>query len=132
MMTSDAPSPQDVVAGYEALLRQTRRMLEATERQEWETLVTYESDYVLQTRRLRRLDETVALTDAHRRHKAELIEHILENNLRVRDRLMARRDELGKLIGTSRRQQSISRAYGVPPSNIAHIDTSSPDGKSYT
>ncbi|SDN88137.1 flagellar protein FliT [Halomonas shengliensis] len=131
-MTADAPSPQDVVAGYEALLLQTRRMLEATDRQEWETLVSYESDYVLQTRRLRRLDETVPLTDAHRRRKAELIEHILENNLRVRDRLVVRRDELGELIGTTRRQRNLSRAYGVQPVSTAHLHTPTSDDTSHT
>lgn len=131
-MTSNAFSSKDVVAGYETLLQQTRCMLEATNRQEWETLVSYEADYVLQTEQLKRLDATVPLTEAHQRRKAELIERILENNLHVRDRLMARRDELGELIDTSRRQRNLSRAYGVHPSNQTHLDSLSPDNKSLT
>ncbi|MDW7745263.1 flagellar protein FliT [Halomonas sp.] len=129
-MTSYAFSSKDVVAGYETLLQQTRRMLEATSRQEWETLVSYEAYYVLQTEQLKRLDATVPLTEEHQRRKAELIEQILENNLHVRDRLMARRDELGELIDTSRRQRNLSRAYGVRAGK--HTSSLSPDNKSLT
>ncbi|MFP4137028.1 MAG: flagellar protein FliT [Halomonas sp.] len=129
-MNSHSPSADDVVAAYEALLHQTRRMLEATNRQDWGTLVAYEADYVMQTHHLRQLDAHVPLTEMDRQRKAQLIEDILENNLRVRDGLMARRDELGELIGISRRQRNLSRAYGVQPDNAFRHPTRSPDDKS--
>lgn len=131
-MTHKTSSPQDVVAGYEALLQQTQRMLEASSHQEWDTLIAYEANYVSQTERLKELDEAVLLTGARRKRKAELIEQIMVNNRRVRDRLMARRDELGELLDTSRRQRDLSRAYGVKPNQHTHLDNALTDNKSLT
>lgn len=128
-MFSDTSSPQGVIAAYEALLKQTHRMLEAAHRQEWETLITYQADYVMLTDRLQQLGEAVPLTEALRQRKADLIERILDNNLHLRERLMMRREELGELIDTSRHQRNLSRAYGVPAGS-RHADHRSTNDKS--
>ncbi|MDT0500528.1 MULTISPECIES: flagellar protein FliT [unclassified Halomonas] len=130
-MPTDTTSSQGVIAAYETMLLQTRRMLEAAHRQEWDTLITCQTEYVLQTEHLKKLDEAVTLTEAHRQQKADLIKRILENNLQLRDQLMTRREELGELIDTSRQQRNLSRAYGVPAGGrqASYLDSHSTNKK---
>lgn len=130
-MSADTSSPQGVIAAYEAMLQQTQCMLEAAHRQEWETLITHQTEYLLQTDRLQQLDEAIPLTETLRQRKADLIERILDNNLHLRNHLMARREELSELIDTSRQQRNISRAYGVPAGgHPPRIDSHSSNDKS--
>ncbi len=109
----NSATPGALVEAYEALLAQTDRMLEAARGAEWASLVDQEADYVLQVERVQRLDAEVALAPEARERKSALLERILENDLEIRRRLIERRDELGELIGTTRRQRNLRRAYGV-------------------
>ncbi|WP_445001201.1 flagellar protein FliT [Halomonas mongoliensis] len=80
---------------------------------EWEALVEQESRYLVQVERIRRMDAQQSLSGERAAHKATLLEQILEQDMEIRQCLVARRDELGRLIGNSRRQQSLNRAYGA-------------------
>ncbi|ATJ84640.1 flagellar protein FliT [Halomonas beimenensis] len=102
----------EIIAGYEALLAISEAMLAAARDADWPTLVEQETDYVRRVERLSRLDAEHPLDEHRQRRKAELLERILDNDLEVRQRLIRRRDELGELIGTSRRQRDLQRAYG--------------------
>lgn len=106
-------SQQAIVEGYEALLTCTRLMLESAREADWPALITQEGDYVIQVERLARLDAQLELDTDNRHRKAQLLEQILENDLEIRKRLIERRDELGKLIGTTQRQRDLRRTYGV-------------------
>ncbi|SEL74989.1 flagellar protein FliT [Halomonas daqiaonensis] len=106
-------SQQALVEGYQALLSRTRTMLASAHDADWSALVDQEGEYVMQVERLARLDAELHLDADHQLHKAQLLEQILENDLEIRERLIERRDELGKLIGTTQRQRSVRRAYGA-------------------
>ncbi|MFG6176452.1 flagellar protein FliT [Halomonas sp. THAF12] len=111
---TDTPeaSQEAVIAGYQALLARSERMLALAREADWSALVDQEADYVQQVERIAELDARHALEREAQNRKAELLERILENDLEVRRHLMQRRDELGELIGTSRRQRDLQRAYG--------------------
>lgn len=106
-------SQQAVVEGYEALLSRTRLMLASVHEANWSALVDQEGDYVVEVERLARLDAELHLDADNQVHKAQLLEQILENDLEIRERLIERRDELGKLISATQRQRSLRHAYGV-------------------
>jgi flagellar protein FliT len=80
---------------------------------EWEALVEQESRYLVQVERIRRMDAQQSLSGERAARKAALLEQILEQDMEIRQCLVSRRDELGRLIGNSRRQQSLNRAYGA-------------------
>lgn len=109
-----APVSSDAVLdAYTRLLTRSESMLEAALAADWEALVDQETEYVQQVERLPTLDAGTSLDGEAQRHKAELLERILENDLEIRRHLIQRRDELGELIGVSRRQRDLQRTYGA-------------------
>lgn len=101
-----------LLAAYESLLNASQSMLATARAADWGALVEQESDYLVRVERIRRMDAQQRLDDAAASRKAALLERILEQDMEIRRRLVERRDELGRMIGSSRRQQALSRAYG--------------------
>ncbi|WP_181872711.1 flagellar protein FliT [Billgrantia montanilacus] len=119
MAMNNAGGPEAVIAGYVELQKQVAAMLELVHGGEWETLIERQADYLQLAERLRRLDAEVPLADADAARKAELLESILVDDLSIREQLMARRDELGQLLDSSRRQRDLHRSYGRQASSVA-------------
>ncbi|MBD3894459.1 flagellar protein FliT [Halomonas sp. ML-15] len=86
-------------------------MLKLARDEAWGELIELQSRYVIEVERLSRMEQELVLDAPHRQRKAALLEAILERDREVRERLVARRDELGALIGTSQRRRDLSRAY---------------------
>lgn len=117
------PDAQQVlIAAYEALLSRSSRMLDSARAADWETLVDQETEYVVQVEHLGRLDAELPLDDERVARKAELLERILDQDLEIRQRLIERRDELDRLIGSSRQQLALSRTYGPQQAASETID----------
>lgn len=104
-------SQQAVLTSYEALLSRVEHMHELANAEQWAELIDQRTHYVILVEQLRDLDATIMLDAASQQRKAELLERILEHDVDIRRRLVARRDELGKLIGVSQRQRDLHRAY---------------------
>ncbi|MBE0488992.1 MAG: flagellar protein FliT [Halomonas sp.] len=101
-----------LLSAYESLLANSTQMLASVRSADWDSLVEQELQYVVQVDRLKRLDAEQPLEGQCADRKAALLESILEQNLEIRQRLIERREELRQLIGSSRRQLALSRAYG--------------------
>lgn len=110
-----------LLAAYASLLEASLRMLATARAADWEALVEQESDYLVRVERIRRMDAQLSLDDEAASRKAALLERILEQDMEIRRRLVERRDELGRMIGNSRRQQALSRAYG-PQQGAVPVD----------
>lgn len=102
---------QTLLESYATLLASVEHMHELANTEQWAELIDQRTNYVVQVEKLRELDATVVLDTASQRRKAELLESILEHDVEIRRRLVARRDELGKLIGVTQRQRDLHRAY---------------------
>lgn len=107
-----------VLDGYAQLRRQVAIMLELARAGEWDTLIERQSGYLQLTDRLRQLDKDVELSQAEAQLKADLLEAILADDLAIREQLLARRNELGQLMGTSRRQRDLHRSYGKQAASV--------------
>ena len=107
----DQNAQQSLLASYEALLSSVEYMHELANAEQWAELIDQRTNYVVLVEQLRELDATVLLDGAAQQRKAELLESILEHDGDIRRRLVARRDELGKLIEVSQRQRDLHRAY---------------------
>lgn len=101
-----------LLEAYEALLARSSRMLDAVRSADWDALIRQESEYIVQVDRLRHMDTELSLDGEALEYKAELLERILEQDLEIRRSLLARRDELDQLIGSSRQKLALSRTYG--------------------
>ncbi len=108
---SDKKAQQALLNSYATLLSRVEHMHELANVEQWEELIDQRTNYVLLVEQLRELDATVLLDAAAQQRKAELLERILEHDVDIRRRLVARRDELGKLMGVSQRQRDLHRAY---------------------
>lgn len=109
--TRDPSAQQTLLNSYETLLNRVEHMHELANAEQWAELIDQRTHYVLLVEQLRELDTTVVLNATGQQRKAELLEHILEHDVDIRRRLVARRDELGKLIGVSQRQRDLHRTY---------------------
>ncbi|MGM0543562.1 MAG: flagellar protein FliT [Pseudomonadota bacterium] len=96
---------------YAALLDSVTHMHQLADNDQWADLIEQRTHYVLLVDKLRELDAVVTLDPAAQQQKAELLEAILEQDVEIRRQLIARRDELGRLINVSQRQRSLHRAY---------------------
>ncbi len=112
-MTSAGEAPAEaVIEGYQDLLERSEQMLARAREADWSSLLEQEAGYVQQVERVAELDERHSLSEDGRRRKAALLERILDNDREVRRLMAQRRDELGELIDSSRRQRDLQRAYG--------------------
>ena len=106
-------SQQALLENYETLLSRVEYMHELAK------LIDQRTSYVVLVEQLRELDATVVLDVPAQQRKAELLEGILEHDVDIRRHLLARRDELGKLIGVTQRQRDLHRAYAPQQSAAA-------------
>lgn len=114
--TKDQPvvfSPDELLAKYEQLLAQSRRMLELAGVAQWDELLDEEARYVENVQKLAHIQPDRALTPDELESRLNFMEQILECNLEVKRHLETRRDEIGELINLSRRQGVLGRTYGV-------------------
>lgn len=119
MATINAGGSEAVIAGYVRLQKQVSVMLGLARSGEWEALIEQQADYLQLAERLRRLDAEIPLNPSDAARKAELLESILADDLAIREQLMARREELGHLMDSSRRQRDLHRSYGRQASSVA-------------
>lgn len=118
-------TPQALLEAYAKLLVRARHMQELANAEQWPELIEQRTHYVTLVEELRELDKQVVLDASAKTRKAELLESILEHDVEIRRRLVARREELGKLIGVSQRQRDLHRAYA--PQQGSH-DIYDPEG----
>lgn len=102
---------QTLIDTYAALLESVTHMHQLADNDQWADLIEQRTHYVLLVDKLRELDAAVTLEPSAQQQKAELLEAILEQDVEIRRQLIARRDELGRLINVSQRQRSLHRAY---------------------
>ncbi|MFQ3788088.1 flagellar protein FliT [Halomonas sp. A29] len=104
--------------GYARLRQQVAIMLELARAGEWDALIERQSGYLQLADRIRQLDQETTLDHEGVQRKADLLEAILADDLTIREQLMARRNELGHLMDTSRRQRDLHRSYGKQASSV--------------
>ena len=116
-----ALSAEQVLLAYEALLARSGRMLDCVRRHDWDVLMGEEAHYLVDVEQLSSREQDTALDASQRARKAELLERILERDLEIRRCLVARRDELAGLIGTTKRKRDLRRSYG--PQEVITMDS---------
>ncbi|UYG02071.1 flagellar protein FliT [Halomonas sp. LR3S48] len=107
-----------VLDGYARLRQQVAIMLELARAGEWDALIERQSGYLQLADHLRQLDKEAVLDEDGRQCKAALLEAILADDLEIREKLMARRSELGQLMDSSRRQRDLHRSYGKQAASV--------------
>lgn len=123
-------SAEQVLLAYEALLARSGRMLDCVRRQDWDALMEEEAHYLVDVEQLSNRERDTHLDTTQQARKALLLEGILERDLEIRRCLVARREELAGLIGTSKRKRDLRRSYG--PQGAAsmegafHLDEDTP------
>ena len=125
-----ALTAEQVLLAYEALLARSGRMLDHVRHHDWDALVEEEAHYLVDVEQLSSREQDTVLDAPQRARKAQLLERILERDLEIRRCLVARREELAALIGTSKRKRDLRRSYG--PQEAAsrdaafHLDEDTP------
>ncbi|ALM54272.1 flagellar protein FliT [Halomonas huangheensis] len=100
-----------LIEQYEALLQLTERMLKLSHNNKWDELIAMETDYIAEVASIGGPLPIEHLDEATQARIGELLEAILDNDMRLRQQLIERRDALGDMLQVSRRQQDLHRAY---------------------
>ncbi|HEX8542336.1 MAG TPA: flagellar protein FliT [Pseudomonas sp.] len=103
-----------LIAAYEQLLEQSRRLLECAENSDWDGLFTLKSQGLIDAAYLRRTEENTELDDSARQRKRELITQILELESQVMHSLIVRQHDLHQLMLVNRRNSDLNNAYRAP------------------
>ncbi|MDT8398939.1 MAG: flagellar protein FliT [Pseudomonadales bacterium] len=106
-------SPEEFIACYESLLERSARMIKLARAGDWPVLIEEESQYIVESERLGRLETDAELSEGMQVRKATLLEGIFENDLEIRQCLVARRDELNKLLKAQRKTGRKERKMDV-------------------
>lgn len=121
MTDSRVTASQTVMNAYRKLEEQASRMASLAGQQRWEALIGEEEEYVTAVAALADLEQGVALTDGQNRTKREILQRILTYDRDTRHSLLARRDELARLMAVSRRERDLGRAYGAVAGTVAAV-----------
>lgn len=102
-----------ILAEYEQIAALTHRMLEAARKSEWDALVALERDCGRHFARVMSNPYDDAAGDEHyRRRKAALIHRILDEDAEIRLLVEPWLRQLSSLVGSTRQQAQLQRAYG--------------------
>lgn len=102
---------QDVVRQYEELLALSDQMIAEADAEDWEQLIADQVTYVSQVEALRAVEADITLSDTQAKAKFAALRRILEQDRDIRERLLNRREQLGRLLSQAGNQRKVARAY---------------------
>lgn len=91
--------PLPLVEPYELILQQLERMQSLASSGDWMALVQEASLYVMNIEAMKRDPVPLPESEGAQSYRRELLERIVVLDADIRAKLVARRDELGKLLG---------------------------------
>ncbi|WP_175652970.1 flagellar protein FliT [Pseudomonas sp. Marseille-P9899] len=110
-----------VIAAYERLLEQSRRMLVCAENADWDGIFELKSQGLIDAASLRRAESHAQLDEAGQLRKHELIADILELDGRTSNFLQARQHHLGQLMQVTRQKGDLDNAYRVAGGQVISL-----------
>ena len=105
-------TPANIIAAYEHLAAVTARMRAAAAREDWDGVITLESECAKVYARLTSLETGVVGDAAYQRRKSELICKLLEDDAQIRERVSGQLTSIWRLIEGPRKAAKINAAYG--------------------
>ncbi|RKP45342.1 flagellar protein FliT [Pararobbsia silviterrae] len=106
-------SSLELFSYYEAIAGVTARMLDAARKDDWNQLFELQKQYERLVDEIRPIDARVALDEAERQHKHELIRQILDNDAAIRDLASPRVARLSALLVSNRQTTALRDMYGL-------------------
>jgi flagellar protein FliT len=108
-------SPLELFSYYEAIAAITARMLSAARNDDWNQLFQLQTEYERLVDEIRPIDARVALDEAGRQQKHDLLRRILDNDAGIRDLASPRIARLSALIASNRQTRALNDMYGMKP-----------------
>jgi flagellar protein FliT len=110
-----------VIAAYEGLLEQSRRMLTCAQNADWDGIFALKSQGLIDAASLRRAESQAELDEAGQLRKLELITEIVALDNQVSSFLQARQHHLGELLQVGRQKNDLDNAYRVTSAQVISI-----------
>lgn len=113
-----------VIAAYERLLEQSRRMLACAENGDWDGIFALKSQGLIDAAGLQRAERQSELDEQGKTRKLELVTEILELDAKVSSFLHERQNYLGQLMQVSRKKDELDNAYrlnGAKVISLSHL-----------
>ncbi len=108
----DTPA-HDVLAAYERLAQVTSRMREAAALQDWDMVMSLESECAVLYAGVLKPDEDRIADSRYQQRKSELICKLLEDDADIRERISGELTRIWRLIHGRNRVEQLSAAYGA-------------------
>ncbi|WP_261388021.1 flagellar protein FliT [Candidatus Pantoea soli] len=110
----------DLVQGYQQLLKLSNTMLAQARDGLWDELVAAETTYVSRVMHLAGDRDASALPAALRLQLRPMLKQVMDNEVEIRQRLAARMEELRSLVQQTSQQQKVTHAYGRFSSQVLY------------
>lgn len=101
-----------IIGVYRELESKASRMLALAREQDWEAMICEGEEYVTAVAALADMEKDCELDEHERSAKYRMLERTLDYDLEIRTHLLEHREELSRLMATSRRERALSQAYG--------------------
>jgi flagellar protein FliT len=108
----DMPA-HDVLAAYERLAQVTSRMRVAAASQDWDTVMSLESECAVLYAGVLKPDGVRIEDSRYQQRKSELICKLLEDDADIRERISGELTRIWRLIHGRNRVEQLSTAYGA-------------------
>jgi flagellar protein FliT len=102
----------EVLATYERLAQVTSRMREAAASQDWDAVMSLESECAVLYAGVLKPDEDRIEDSRYQQRKSELICKLLEDDADIRERISGELTRIWRLIHGRNRVEQLSAAYG--------------------
>lgn len=101
----------DTLQQYERIADITGRMLRKARKNHWQDVVELSQDYFQAVEHLKQIN---TLSYAERTARRDLLTRILQDDAEIRQLATPELQRLGHLLGDTKRQQNVVRAYCAP------------------
>lgn len=103
----------DVLSAYERLAEVTGRMREAAALEDWETVMTLESECAGIYSHVLSADDSAVDDRAYQQRKSELICRLLDDDAQIRGQISGELTRIWRLIHGRERVEQLTTAYGA-------------------
>lgn len=104
-------SPSDTLQQYELIAQITNRMVNQARTNQWSEVLELSHSYIQAVEHLKQINQ---LSDSERLARRDLLTRILQDDAEIRQLATPELQRLGHLLGDTKRQQNVVRAYCAP------------------
>ncbi len=96
---------------YQTLLEHSNKMLASVRKEDWESLIAVEVEYVREVERISQAEAYIELNEDEQLEKLNILSTIMDQDREIRESLVARRTLLEQTLRSVQKKQKLENSY---------------------